>query len=107
MHDRDLALLKAAQDSWEARWKDFEEGRSVLDFVLPWSGKLLEAELKVRVKNSEIVEAHQQHLKRLRAVEENCKANFDAHTIPPAHYYPAVYYRIEAEIRLEAAKAAK
>ena len=75
-HERDEAWLKAAQDSWEGRWKKFEEGRTALDLVLPWSANLLRAELKLRVKHSEIVEAHQQHLKRLKGVEEHLQGRF-------------------------------
>ena len=106
-HERDEAWLKAAQDSWEGRWMKFEARRSTLDEVLPWSANLLRAELKLRVKHSEIVEAHRQHLKRLKGVENICKADYDEGKIARSDYHPIVYYRIEAEIWLEAAKAAK
>lgn len=63
---------------------------------------------KLRTKNSEIVEAHQQHLTRLKGVEAISKVRFDAGLLPDIiQYHAVVYYRIEAEIGLEAAKAEK
>ncbi len=105
--ERYKALLKAAQDQWDGQWKRYQESRTATDFVLPWSVNLLKARLKFCVKKSEVVAAHEEHLKRMKEVEAISKALYDANTIIGTDYHQCVYYRIEAEIWLEEAKAAK
>jgi RNA polymerase sigma factor (sigma-70 family) len=99
--ERDKALLDAAQKQFDGRWREFVAGKTSADFIVPWSGKLLEATLRVCEKSSEKIEACKAHIERLKAVEEVNKKKLDDGAIAPTQYYQIVYYRIEAEIMLD------
>jgi RNA polymerase sigma factor (sigma-70 family) len=99
--EREKALIEAAQIQYEARWKEFVAGKTTADFLLPWSGKWLEATLRVCDQTSEKVDACKAHLERMKAAEEINKAKFDQGSIAVTQYEQCVYYRIEAEIMLD------
>jgi hypothetical protein len=99
--EREKALIEAAQIQYEARWKEFVAGKTVADFLLPWSVKWLEATLRTSEQTSEKVDACKAHLERMKAAEEINKAKFDAGSIAITQYEQCVYYRIEAEVMLD------
>jgi RNA polymerase sigma factor (sigma-70 family) len=99
--ERDTALAKAAQAQWEGRWKEYVDGKTTTDFVLPWSINWLKAELRLTEKKAERLAFHEAHLERLKEIEKAAKTRFDAGIIPRTQYHQVVYYRIEAEIWLE------
>jgi hypothetical protein len=99
--EREKALLEAAQIQYEARWKEFVNGKTPAELLLPWSVKWLEATLRVCEQTSEKVDACKAHLERMKAAEDVNKAKFDAGAIAVTQYQQCVYYRIEAEVMLD------
>jgi hypothetical protein len=105
--ERDRALAKAAEDQYTIRWKEYLAGKTVTDFVLPWSVNWLKAQLKLCDKKADVIAAYEAHLERMKQVEDAGKQKFEAGAVAGSQYYQATYYRIEAEIWLEEARARK
>jgi hypothetical protein len=101
------ALAKAAQDQFEARWKEFLAGKITTDLMLPWSVTWLNAQLRLCEKAPERVAAYKAHLERMKDAEKISQTRFDTGHIAKTDLYPNVYYRIEAEIWLDDARAMK
>ncbi len=99
--ERDRALVKAAQDQYEARFKEYVSGKTTMDFALPWSEKLLKAQLRLSERKADRVAAYKGHLKRLLDLEDQAKQRVDAGSTAASQYYQVLYHRIEAEIWLD------
>jgi hypothetical protein len=105
--ERYQTLRKAAQDQYEARFKEFVAGKTTTDFLLPWSVKWLKAELTLTDRKAERLKAYKAHLERMQEAEKISKLKYDAGVIAFTQHQQTVYYRLEAEIWLEEAEKAK
>jgi RNA polymerase sigma factor (sigma-70 family) len=103
--ERDKALVKAAQEQYEGRWEEFITGKTTFDFLAPWSGNWLKAELKLCHTKAEKIAAFERHFQRTEKAEKINKARLDEDVIPRTQYHQALYLRLEAEIWLVEAKA--
>ena len=104
---RDAAMLKAAQFVFEFRWKQYQNRNDApTDFVPQWSIHVLKAQLRLSEKKADKVAAYEAHLERIKMIEEIAKKRFDA-SVAVIEYHQVVYYRLETEIWLEEARAAK
>jgi hypothetical protein len=63
--------------------------------------------LRLADKRSDLVAAHESHLKRLQGIEKFVKDKFDVGAIRRDYLTACEYYRIEAEMWLDEAKQAK
>jgi hypothetical protein len=107
--DKLKALLKdkhqAAFDETRSRWDELLAGRGTLDIYLGASLRLLEAERDLSDKKEDQVTALENHWQRMKVVEQVNQARFDAGRIPIADNAQTKFYRIQAEIWLEWARA--
>jgi hypothetical protein len=101
------ALLQAAQDQFTARWKEYQAGVTTAELTIPWSINVLKAQLRLTDNKAGKIAAYQEHLERMKAVEEVSKARFDAGKVGTSQYSQTVYHRIEAEIWLDEIQAMK
>jgi hypothetical protein len=97
--------IDAAREEWDALRKQFEKGKEVLSDLGAASQRLLIAEREATDKKADQIAAWEAHLGRVKEVEEIVKERFDAGTTSQQDYARARYYRLDAEIGLERAKA--
>jgi RNA polymerase sigma factor (sigma-70 family) len=103
--NRDKALVDAAKGVWEGQWRAYEAGKSVPDLLPLWSTNWLKAQLRVLAKKSDIVAAYQAHFVRMQQLEMIESRRLEAGATRKDMHDLCVYYRIEAEIWLDEAKA--
>jgi RNA polymerase sigma factor (sigma-70 family) len=107
--DRIKGLLKAKYDAarleMDSRVKEFYAGRGTLDISLGSSLRLLEAERELSDRKEDQVAALENHFKRMRVVEQVNEARFQAGRIAVQDLAQSTFYRVQAEIWLERAKA--
>ena len=103
------SLLKdrfdAAKTEVTARGKEYSAGRGMLDIYIGSSRRLLEAELDLSSKKADHVAAWETHLHRMQGVYEINFARYNEGRISVQDLAQADYYRRDAEIGLERAKA--
>ena len=103
------ALLKerldAARAEVDARTKEFEAGRGTLDFLFRASRRLVEAQRDMNDRKEDLLNALKDHVERMKQIEKLNQERFDAGRIPIYDLAESTYYRAEAEIWLERAKA--
>jgi RNA polymerase sigma factor (sigma-70 family) len=108
LEEKMKSLLKdrvdAAKTEVNARWKDFCAGRGNLDIVGA-SRRLLEAERDLSSKKDDQVAAWDTHRQRMQNVYDLNLARFESGRINIQDLAQADYYRLDAEIGLERAKA--
>jgi RNA polymerase sigma factor (sigma-70 family) len=97
--------LETANLEQDARMKEFLAGRGTLDFLFAGSRRLLEAQRDMSDKKEDQVAALEAHWQRMKQIEELNKKRFDAGRIGIQDYAESKYYRLEAEVWLEKAKA--
>jgi hypothetical protein len=107
--DKLKALLKdkheAALTEARARREAFLAGRGTLDIYLGASLRLLEAERDLSDKKEDQISALDGHWRRMKEVEEFNQAAFDAGRLMIFDLSQSKFYRIQAEIWLERARA--
>jgi hypothetical protein len=107
--DKLKGLLKdqyqAALDMARARWEEFMMGRGTLDSQIEASLRLLDAERDLSDKKGDQLTALENHWQRMKEFEKINQIRFDAGRVPIADNAQTKFYRIQAEIWLERAKA--
>jgi hypothetical protein len=107
--DRLQTLLKervdAAKSELEARKQEYDVGRTTLDHMLGAAKRLLVAQQELTDKKADQIAALEAYLKLTTQAEKESKAGFEAGRITQANVAESTYYRLEAEIWLERAKA--
>jgi RNA polymerase sigma factor (sigma-70 family) len=98
-------LFNAANVEADARWQQYNAGQGTLDIVLGSSRRLLEAEQLLNKEKANQLAALEHHLKRMKEAEAINQTRFDAGRIPIQDLAQSRYYRIQAELWLEQAKA--
>lgn len=95
------ARLRAARSRYEIGVKLLQEGggRDLEDLYL-WSHRWLEAEVSVAPDRGPSVQAHEQHLARMKELQKIVRAQVDAGRLTAADAAAADYYVAEAEIQL-------
>jgi outer membrane protein TolC len=105
------ALLKerveAAKTEVQARTREFEAGKGILDFLIAASRRLLVAEWELSDKKEDQLAALKAHFDRMKAAEDLNQERFGAGRIAVQDLQQTKYYRLEAEIWLEKAKMGK
>ncbi len=99
--------IEAAKDELDVRTKQFEAGRGTLDFFFGASKRLLKAEWEATDKKADQLIALEAHLGRMKKVQDTCQERFDEGNKALEDLSQAKYYRLEAAIWLERAKAGK
>jgi hypothetical protein len=106
--ERMRALLKAqfeaADTEARGRWHEFLAGRGTLDWLLGSSQRLVEAERALGDTKADHLVALENHVKRMRAVEETEVARFQAGRISIQELAESRFHRLQAEIQLERAR---
>jgi hypothetical protein len=104
-----MSLLKdrfdAAKTEVEARGREYAAGRGTLDIFLGASRRLLAAELDLSAKGSDHVAAWRSHLLRMQGIYEINLRRYNDGRISVQDLAQPNYYRLDAEIGLERAKA--
>jgi RNA polymerase sigma factor (sigma-70 family) len=99
--------VEAARVEVEVRTKEFEVGRGTLDFLMGASRRLLVAEWESSDNKEYQLAALKAHFDRMKSAEDVNLQRFNDGRIPVQDVVEAKYYRLEAEIWLEKAKAGK
>jgi hypothetical protein len=99
--DRFYAALTEA----EARWNRYLAGKETLDIILGASLRLLEAERELSGKKADLIAALENHLRRVRELEKINQLKIEAGSVALQDLYQAKFFRAQAEIWLERAKA--
>jgi hypothetical protein len=97
--------VEAAKKVVNGRCKEFFVGRGTLDIYLNSSRRLLEAELELSSSKADHVAAWDTHRQRMQAVYEINLERYNAGRLPFQDLEDSNYYRLDAEIGLERAKA--
>jgi hypothetical protein len=95
--------LDSAKAVYEGTWETFLEHRTYPEFVYEWSMYWRNAALAIGQKKADRIAASEAHLKRMNDLRTFIKEKFNR--IPTRHILASEYYRTEAEILLEEAKA--
>jgi RNA polymerase sigma factor (sigma-70 family) len=117
----ELAGRKAAQTTYDAVWEAYQERRRTDADVYQWSVRVYEVQRGAATNKAERIAAAENHLKRMKDLEKAAPAHSTklAPMVPgmdPAIKLPFVpdekvniaeFYRIEAELWLERARAGK
>jgi RNA polymerase sigma factor (sigma-70 family) len=103
------ALLRqrydAARTQAESRLQEFNAGKGTLDFLIESLSQLCDAERELSDKKADQIAAMEKQVQVLTEVEKVNQARFDARRIPLMDMAQARFNRLDAEIRLERAKA--
>jgi RNA polymerase sigma factor (sigma-70 family) len=99
------ARFDAANIEVESRWHEYVAGRGTLDILLGSSRRLLEAELALSNNKADHVAAWESHWQRMNQVYLINLGRYNAGRISVQDLKEAEYYRIDAEIGVERAKA--
>jgi hypothetical protein len=103
------SLLKdrvdAAKTELKARFNEFCTGRGTLDILMGASRRLLEAERDLSTKKADQVAAWETHRRRMKDVYQINMFRFQAGRVAIQDVAQSDYYRLDAEIGLERAKA--
>jgi hypothetical protein len=99
--------VQAAKDELDAGNKQLEEGRGIFDLVLIPSRRQAIAQFDKMETKAQRVKGLQVHFDNMKKKEEIDQMRFDAGRIPINDLLFTRYYRLEAEIWLESAKAGK
>ncbi len=91
--------LEAAKAVWEIKWDLWQRNRMPLGELFGWSERLLEAELPLREKQNDRIEALKAHVDRTRKIEQIASNLFESARGSSADAQTARYERINAEIR--------
>jgi hypothetical protein len=105
MKSRLKGRFDAAKTEVEARGKEYVAGRGTLDVFIGASRRLLAAELDLSPKTTDHVTAWEAHRQRMQAVYEINLVRYNAGRINVQDLAQSDYYRLDAEIGLERAKA--
>jgi hypothetical protein len=99
--------LEAASEAYRLQMQMFKQGGNFnLDRLYSWSLRWLEAAREVDPK-ADPVPLLQAHLDRVRELEAMVEAHFKAGMATRADILTATYYRLDAQILLEQARAKK
>jgi hypothetical protein len=97
--------VDAAKREVKARYKEYHEGRGQLNVCLDASRRLLEAERDLSSKRTDQVAAWEMHRQRMQDVYAINLARYNAGRLLVQDFLQSDYYRLDAEIGLERAKA--
>ncbi|HLJ96096.1 MAG TPA: RNA polymerase sigma factor [Gemmataceae bacterium] len=97
--------IDAAKTELKARYREFCAGRGTLDILFGASRRLLEAERDLTPRKADQVAAWETHLQRMQDIYAINLARFEAGRISIQDLAQADFYRLDAEIGLEDAKA--
>jgi hypothetical protein len=95
----------AARIVYQAREKEFENGRGTLRFLLDWSQRLLDSELALAPDRPERLAALERRWERAIRTEVASKDRFDRGRFAIQDYLDTMYARLDAEIQLAHARA--
>jgi hypothetical protein len=98
------AKLDAARTTFEARLKDFLQGRGTLDYLLESSVRVIESELAQSDNQADRLAALERNWTQKKIGEIITRERFESGRIPIHHLARTVYERLKAEIRLLEAK---
>jgi hypothetical protein len=99
------ARLDAAKEELESRKLEFEAGRGTLDILLGAARRTLHAQKELSAKKADQIAALEAYQEVTKYIEETVKKWSDAGRVAIHDHKEAQYYRLEAEIMLERAKA--
>src|SRR5262249_24106235 len=99
------SLFDAVNVEARGRWKQFRAGQGTLDIILNGSVRLLDAERQLSKDRADQLAALEHHLERVRAIEKINQERYDAGRISISDLAQSRYFRIQAELWLEQAKA--
>jgi hypothetical protein len=97
--------LAVVREEYEARRKEFLDGRGTVEYFEACSRRWLQAELDLADTPAAVVAAYDRHWVMMKEMEDINKARNDAGRIPPQDYLEAKYYRLDAEFHLLQAQA--
>jgi hypothetical protein len=99
------ARVEAAKTEVWARNQEFLVGRGTLDILVGASRRLLVAEQELGLNRADQIAALEKHFTLMKEVQEINEERFRDGRIPIQDVKEAEYYRLDAEIQLERAKA--
>jgi RNA polymerase sigma factor (sigma-70 family) len=97
--------VDAAKREVKARWQEYCAGRGTLDILVGSSRRLLAAELDLSTNKADRVGAWETHWQRMRDASVINSARYASGRIAVQDFLQTEYYRLDAEIGLERAKA--
>jgi RNA polymerase sigma factor (sigma-70 family) len=99
------ALFEAANVEAQARWAQYFAGQGTLDLLSSTSIRLLDAERLLSKRTEDQLAALEHHLKRMKEIEKINQSRFEAARIQVADLAQTRFFRIQAQLWLEQAKA--
>jgi RNA polymerase sigma factor (sigma-70 family) len=100
-----LSLFEAATIEAQGRWEWFYKGQGTLDIILHSSLRVLEAEQLLTKDKTVQLRALEHHWARMQNIEMVNQARFDSGRIAVHDLAQSRFYRIQAELWLQQAKA--
>jgi outer membrane protein TolC len=97
--------LKAARTEFDARTNEFKAGRITPDKLIAASRRLVEAQRDMSKTKEDLLNALRDHVERMKQHEKIYQQMVDVGRLPRYEMAESTYYRAEAEIWLERAKA--
>jgi outer membrane protein TolC len=98
--------LELAQESYRNHWQKYKNGQGHFDELYRWSLRWLTAAREAEPK-ADPVPHLQAHLDRMRELEAIVQTQHKAGVVTKGDLLEATYYRVDAQIQLELAKAKK
>jgi hypothetical protein len=98
--------LEAASEAYKLQLMILRNGQGTYETLYRWSVRWMDAAREADPK-ADPVRHLQAHLDRLRELEVLAKAQFKGGLVTKAEMLAATYYRLDAQIQLELAKAKK
>jgi outer membrane protein TolC len=97
--------VEVAKTEFDSHNQEFLAGRGTLDILFGAGKRLLQAQRELSEKKEDQIAALEAYLKITQSIEEVNQARFNAGRINISDMAEAKYYRLEAEIWLERARA--
>jgi hypothetical protein len=97
--------VAVAAEGWKTSLEEFLAGKSVSNFPLLWSTRLLESELALADDRSHQLRAYADHWRRTRVIEAISLQRYESGTVAITQYANTRYHRLDAELKLVRALA--
>jgi hypothetical protein len=98
-------LVDAAQRAYEATMRLYLNGETQAESVVPWSQRLLDAQLSASTQPADRIAAYQAHLDRMRKLEDQVKESHKREMATSLDLAAAQFHRLQAEQWLAREKA--
>jgi neutral trehalase len=101
------AKVDAARRTCQSVAEEYLQGKASVEQVHLWSRRWLDAQRDISTKRSEQISAFEDHVERMRQLEQAAKNRVESRQAPASEASAAEYHRLEAELSLSRAKTSR